>query len=215
MLDIKLFNYEAKFCLGVANLKQIPIIDIPQVAFWGRSNVGKSSLLNALFNKKKLVRVSNTPGRTRELNFFSILDSLYFVDLPGYGYAKFDKNLKEKWTDLTVSYIDEVINLKQVYILIDSKIGFLNIDIEALEFLETIAKPYQIILTKIDKISKQGLLDVLKLMQEYVDKSSCANKKVIAVSSKHKTDLEDIKYSILEVVNNYKKSGVFINKETQ
>ncbi len=197
-----IFNYEAKFCLGIVNLKQLPMNDIPQIAFWGRSNVGKSSLLNSIFNKKKLVRVSNTPGRTREINFFSLCEKIYFVDLPGYGYAKFDKNKKEKWTDLSVSFIDESINLKKIYLLIDSKVGLLKIDKEAIEFLDHIGKDYQIILTKIDRISDKLLNNTICEIKNFLfEKKILYNKISLLCSSKRKIGLDIIKEDILKLID--------------
>ena len=147
-----LFAGQVQFLLGVAGLKQLPGEYPVEVAFAGRSNVGKSSLLNALTNRKDLARTSNTPGRTRELNYFLVGDSLALVDMPGYGYAKAQKTLVSKWQSLVKAYLRGRPNLRRVFVLIDARHGIKNTDEETLELLDETAVSYQIVLTKIDKI---------------------------------------------------------------
>lgn len=155
----KIFSGECDFILGVNNLTQLPDADMPEVAFAGRSNVGKSSLLNALTNRKDLARTSNTPGRTQQLNFFNLADVIYLVDMPGYGYAKVSKTQRSEWDNLIFDYLRGRPNLRCVFVLVDSRHGLKDSDEELMKMLDTAAVPYRIILTKADK-GKQ--LDAMK-----------------------------------------------------
>lgn len=119
----QLFGIPAVFVLGVARLDQLPLTDMPEVAFAGRSNVGKSSLINALTGQKGLAKTSNTPGRTQQLNYFNIGDKLHLVDLPGYGYAQAPEKLVKQWQNLIFTYLQGRVNLKRVFVLIDSRHG--------------------------------------------------------------------------------------------
>ena len=144
------------FVLGVAGLKQLPDYDRPEIAFAGRSNVGKSSLVNALTGRKSLAKTSNTPGRTQQLNFFNLgQGAMYLVDLPGYGYAKVSKSLVAEWTKLMRKYLRGRPNLRCVFILVDSRHGIKESDIELMKMLDETAVSYRIILTKTDKIKDQ------------------------------------------------------------
>lgn len=146
-----LFAGPCDFVLGVAALKQLPPPDLPEVAFIGRSNVGKSSLINALTGRKALARTSNTPGRTQQLNFFNLGNRLMLVDLPGYGYARAPKGEVDAWTDLIVDYLQGRPNLKRTCLLIDSRHGPKANDIEMMKLLDRSAVIYQTVLTKLDK----------------------------------------------------------------
>ncbi len=147
-----------EFLRGVVDLEGLPPADLPEVAFAGRSNVGKSTLLNALLNRKALARASNEPGRTRELNYFVLAEALYLVDLPGYGYARASKTAIEKWTKLTLRYLKGRPTLKRVFLLVDSRRGIMAPDLEIMDLLDTAAVVYQIVLTKTDKL-KTGELE--------------------------------------------------------
>ena len=125
--------------MGVAGLEQLPESDRPEIAFAGRSNVGKSSLLNALTNRKDLARTSHTPGRTQQLNFFDLGGKLYLVDMPGYGYAKVSKKQRKEWTDLIFDYLRGRPNLRSVYILVDGRHGLKDSDIEMMTMLDKAA----------------------------------------------------------------------------
>lgn len=138
--------------LGVVALEGLPSPDIPEIAFAGRSNVGKSSLINALTGRKNLARASNSPGRTRELNFFDLGGRLRIVDLPGYGYATAPKKVVERWTALTKDYLRGRVNLKRVMLLIDSRHGIKTTDEGIMKALDEAAVVYQIVLTKADKL---------------------------------------------------------------
>lgn len=130
----------------------LPPADLPEVAFAGRSNVGKSSLVNALTGRKTLARASGEPGRTRELNFFDLGERLRLVDLPGYGFARAPKDVAKRWTSLTRAYLRGRVNLKRVVLLIDSRHGIKSSDAEVMDVLDKSAVVYQIALTKLDKL---------------------------------------------------------------
>ncbi len=153
----KLFAGPCDFMLGVAGLSQLPEANMPEIAFAGRSNVGKSSLVNALTGRKTLAKTSNTPGRTQQLNYFNLGDRLYMVDMPGYGYAKVSKTKRDDWTQLVFDYLRGRPNLRCVFILIDSRHGFKDSDIELMKMLDETAVQYRIVLTKTDKVKNQGL----------------------------------------------------------
>jgi GTP-binding protein len=154
-----LFAGPCDFVLGVAGLEQLPDADQNEVAFAGRSNVGKSSLINALTGRSTLARTSNTPGRTSELNFFNLKGTdggraMYLVDMPGYGYAKVSKTTREKWNRLIKSYLRGRPNLRQVFILVDGRHGLKESDEELMKMLDDAAVSYRIVLTKCDKSKK-------------------------------------------------------------
>jgi len=147
-----LFAQPCDFLLGAATLDGIPAPTLPEVAFVGRSNVGKSSLVNALTARKTLARISNTPGRTREINFFRLGGRLMLADLPGYGYARVSKSDSERWTMLIFGYLRGRPNLRRAVLLIDSRRGLLANDIEVMDLLDRAAVSYQLVLTKLDKL---------------------------------------------------------------
>ncbi|KCZ88709.1 ribosome biogenesis GTP-binding protein YihA/YsxC [Hyphomonas jannaschiana] len=163
-----LFAGDATFVMGVVNLKQLPPADRTEVCFAGRSNVGKSSLINALTNRAKLARSSAEPGRTRELNYFDIGEGqLYLVDLPGFGYAKVSRSQTEAWTRLTKSYLRGRPSLRRVFLLVDARRGLMDTDEEVMDIMDKSAVTYQIVLTKVDKVAK-GEVD--KLASKIADK---------------------------------------------
>lgn len=149
----RLFAGPCAFVAGATTIEVIPPPELPEVAFVGRSNVGKSSLLNALTGRTTLARVSHTPGRTRQINFFRLADTLMLVDLPGYGYAKASKALAAEWQRLIFAYLRGRPNLKRVLLLIDARRGVLEVDREAMRLLDQAAVSYLVVLTKIDKIA--------------------------------------------------------------
>ncbi len=153
----KLFAGPCDFMLGVAGLEQLPEAHVSEVAFAGRSNVGKSSLLNALTGRNTLARTSNTPGRTQELNYFNLGDMLYMVDMPGYGYAKVSKEKIAKWTQLIFDYLRGRPTLRCVFILIDARHGLKDSDLDLMKMLDQAAVSYRIVLTKTDKVENEHL----------------------------------------------------------
>ncbi|MGI9422407.1 MAG: ribosome biogenesis GTP-binding protein YihA/YsxC, partial [Hyphomicrobiaceae bacterium] len=147
-----------EFVRGIPSLEFLTPADRPEIAFAGRSNVGKSSLINAVANRRNLARTSNTPGRTQELNFFTVgAGDFYFVDMPGYGFAKAPKAKVEAWTDLIKAYLRGRPTLRRVFVLVDARHGLKDVDHQILSLLDEAAVAYQIVLTKIDKL-KQGAL---------------------------------------------------------
>lgn len=153
MMEIK----EAEFVKSVFDLKELPQDNLPQIAFAGRSNVGKSSLINTLVNQKNLAKISKTPGKTKALNFFKINNRFYFVDLPGYGFAKVSKAVKTGWGDLIENYLKNSSNLKGLVQILDSRHTPTEDDLEMLEFLKFINLKYLLVLTKSDKLSSKEL----------------------------------------------------------
>ncbi len=153
----RLFAAPAAFMLGVVKLDGLPDEGPPEIAFAGRSNVGKSSLLNALTGQKGLARASNTPGRTREINYFDLEGALRLVDLPGYGYARVSRKDVEAWTRLTRDFLRGRSVLRRVCLLIDSRHGLKATDAEVMDLLDEAAVNYQIVLTKTDKIKPTAL----------------------------------------------------------
>jgi GTP-binding protein len=147
-----LFAQDCRFLLGAARIDQLPAPDLPEAAFAGRSNVGKSSLINALVSRHDLARASNEPGRTREVNLFELAGRLRLVDLPGYGFARADKKTVARFQNLGRDYLRGRPNLKRVYLLIDARHGLKAPDLEALDALDLAAVSYQVVLTKADKL---------------------------------------------------------------
>lgn len=191
-----LFARDVEFMLSVTTLASLPDPKLPEVCFAGRSNVGKSSLINALTNRKGLARASNTPGRTRELNYFNLSDRLRVVDLPGYGYARASKVDIARWTELTRAFLRGRANLRRVFVLIDSRHGLKPNDFELFDMLDEAAVTYQIILTKIDKIKKGELPKVMTKTQAAIAKRPAAFPVIIATSSEKKTGLDVLRAEI-------------------
>lgn len=155
-----LFEQPCDFVLGCVKLDQVPDGSMPEIAFAGRSNVGKSSLLNALVRQKALARTSNTPGRTREINFFNLGERLMLADLPGYGYARVSKTQVKQWTGLVDAYLKGRVNLRRTCVLIDSRHGLKESDRAVMGMLDKAAQPYQVVLTKVDKVKAAYLADL-------------------------------------------------------
>ena len=182
---------EAQFVRGVPDWKGLFNDEIPEVAFIGRSNVGKSSLINMLVQRKMLARTSNTPGKTQQINYYLINNHLYFVDLPGYGYAKVSKAQRAKWDRLIKRYLSDHEAIRLVVHLIDSRHEPAKLDEEMIEFMKGGWVPYIIVLTKIDKLSRNkrsGAIRGVKacLKKHYLDVP------VIASSSKDRTGMDEI-----------------------
>lgn len=147
-----LFASECEFMLGAAGLKQIPETSLPEIAFAGRSNVGKSSLINALTGRNSLARTSHTPGRTQQVNFFNLGGRMIIADLPGYGYARAPKDEVAKWTRLVNSYLKGRRQLVRVMLLVDARHGIKDVDRKIMKMLDDAAVSYQVVLTKGDKL---------------------------------------------------------------
>lgn len=157
---------KAEFVKSIKDIKNKPEISFPEIAFAGRSNVGKSSLMNAILNRKKLVKISSTPGKTQLINYFLINDKFYFVDLPGYGYASIPKSILKSWQKMIESYILKNSNLRLVSLLIDSRHDIMNSDLQMAEWLDHNTIPFIIVLTKTDKLPKTKLQRQLKIFNQ-------------------------------------------------
>jgi GTP-binding protein len=146
--------HSAEFLLSASTTRQFPAATLPEIAFAGRSNVGKSTLINSLLNRKKLVKTSATPGKTQLINFFKVNDQFYFVDLPGYGYAKVPESVRRKWQNLVEAYLSERETLRNVVLIIDCRHNPTVQDRQLLEWLEYYQRPSLIVASKIDKLKR-------------------------------------------------------------
>ena len=171
------------FVMGVSSISALPPAEGVEIAFAGRSNVGKSSLINALTGQGALARTSNTPGRTQELNFFTSESGIVIVDMPGYGYARAPKKNVEAWTRLVFSFLRGRVNLRRVYVLIDARHGVKANDREAFDTLDKAAVSYQIVLTKCDKERPDALAQVMAETAAVIRKRPAAHPEIIATSS--------------------------------
>ncbi len=192
----RLFARPVSFVLGVAQLSQLPTADLPEVAFAGRSNVGKSSLINALVNRKGLARASNEPGRTRELNFFLLDDRVHVVDLPGYGFAKAPKTVVDRWTALTRDYLRGRARLKRVFLLIDSRRGLTAADEAVMDALDTAAVAYQVTLTKLDKCKPAEHPVLLSKTHARIAKRPAAHPHILTTSAAKRLGLDGLRAEI-------------------
>nr|WP_246359704.1 ribosome biogenesis GTP-binding protein YihA/YsxC [Stakelama sediminis] len=183
-------------------LKFLPDPVVPEVAFAGRSNVGKSSLLNALTGRNALARTSNTPGRTQELNFFDVGDPLAFrlVDMPGYGFAKAPKDVVRKWRFLVNDFLRGRAVLKRALVLIDSRHGIKPVDTEILDMLDGAAVSYHIVLTKADKVKATELDAVLERTRANARKRPAAHPDILATSSEKGMGIPELRAAILGAV---------------
>lgn len=195
-----LFTPVPEFLLGVVDEKQLPISGFPEIAFAGRSNVGKSSLINAVTGVKGLARVSSTPGRTQQLNFFGVGDKFNLVDLPGYGYAKAPKAMVDNWTDLILRYLKGRAQLKRVFLLIDSRHGIKPVDENVMQVLDTAAVLYQLVLTKTDKISGAELEKILADTRQKSTQHTACFPEILATSSEKKQGLDTLKKAIIQTL---------------
>ena len=188
-----LFAHPVAFMMGAVKMDGLPGPDLPEVAFAGRSNVGKSSLINALVGQKYLARASNEPGRTREINFFNLDDQLRLVDLPGYGFARVSRGVANKFQDLGRAYLRGRPNLKRVYLLIDARHGLKAVDTEALDALDTAAVSYQIVLTKSDKLKAEEVEAVVARTRDAIRKRPDSFPRVLATSAEKGTGIPELR----------------------
>lgn len=185
--------------MGAVSLQALPPSDLPEVAFAGRSNVGKSSLLNALTGHKSLARTSGDPGRTRELNFFNLGGVMRLVDLPGYGFAKAPKDVAQRWTALTQDYLRGRVNLKRIFLLIDARHGLKKNDLAVMDDLDKSAVVYQITLTKLDKLKPSEREAIVEETAKAISRRPAAFPRVAATSSAKRLGLEELRADIAEI----------------
>ncbi|MCY4152970.1 MAG: ribosome biogenesis GTP-binding protein YihA/YsxC [Aestuariivita sp.] len=194
----KLFAGPCEFIKGVVSISNLPIADRPEVCFAGRSNVGKSSLINALTGRRSLSRTSNTPGRTQEINFFALGNSHYLVDLPGYGFAASPPQVVKRWQQLVRKYLIGRSNLRRAFVLIDSRHGIKAIDREIFSLLDAAAVSFQVILTKIDKVKESAIGELLYEVHGKLSTHPAAFPKVVVTSSAKNVGIVDLRSIIAE-----------------
>ena len=196
----QLFSAPSSFRLGVAKLEQLPPVRGVEIAFAGRSNVGKSSLINALTGVKGLARASNTPGRTRELNFFDVAGRMTLVDMPGYGYAKAAKSDVKQWQAVLRGYLRGRPGLTRAFVLIDSRHGVKPEDIETCDMLDETAVAWQVVLTKIDKINAHELAAVMAATADFVGKRAAAIPTIHVTSSDKGSGMPELRAEIASLL---------------
>ena len=196
----RLFAGRIEFLKSAPELKFLPEASVPEIAFAGRSNVGKSSLLNALTNRKGLARTSNTPGRTQELNFFDVGEPLQMrlVDMPGYGFAEAPKDLAKRWRRLVNDYLRGRAVLKRALVLIDSRHGLKDVDREMMAMLDAAAVNYQLVLTKADKVKPTALAATLEAVAGEARKYPAAHPAIFTTSSETGSGIAELRSAVLE-----------------
>lgn len=196
----RLFAGPVEFLKSAPELKFLPDPDVPEIAFAGRSNVGKSSLLNALANRKGLARTSNTPGRTQELNVFDVGQPLQLrlIDMPGYGFAKAPKDLMKRWRRLVNDYLRGRAVLKRALVLIDSRHGLKEVDRDVMDMLDAAAVSYHLVLTKADKVKPTELAKTAAATADEARKRPAAHPTVFTTSSETGSGLAELRTAIME-----------------
>ncbi|ETN98296.1 GTPase [Reticulomyxa filosa] len=196
----KFFLSNCEFLIGAYKPSDFPLNKLPEFAFIGRSNVGKSSLINALVNRGNIARVSNTPGRTQQINFFHLAHRIHLVDLPGYGYAKASKQDVERWNHLIMNYLKNRSQLKRIFLLIDARHGLKPNDMAMIDFLNNFGTLVQIILTKVDKLSSKELENIIQKIQEDITNIAVCYHNVIPTSTVKKTGINGLKQEIYDII---------------
>ena len=195
----KLFAGPCDFIWGATSPENLPPPDRTEVAFAGRSNVGKSSLMNALTGRKTLARTSNTPGRTQQLNYFNLGGVLNLVDMPGYGYAKVSKQQRAEWDDLIFTYLQGRPNLRTVFLLIDCRHGLKDVDLHLMKLLDKAAVNYRIVLTKCDKIEPEQMVQAQEKMRAGLKSHPAAYPDIYQTSSETGEGVEILRAAITDL----------------
>jgi len=188
-----LFARGADFVKGVVAMDGLPPADRLEICFAGRSNVGKSSLINALTGRKNLARASNTPGRTQEINFFTLGESHYVVDLPGYGYAEAPVTVVEKWQKLLKAYLSGRVSLRRAFVLIDTRHGIKAVDDEIMTLLDQSAVTFQVVMTKADKVKEAERDKILAQVRKALSKHPAAYPELLMTSSEKGLGIENLR----------------------
>ena len=198
----KLFSGPIDFLKSAPKLEHLPDPIAPEIAFAGRSNVGKSSLINAVTNRKSLARASNTPGRTQELNYFDVGRPLVFrlVDMPGYGFAEAPKDMVKRWRFLINDFLRGRAVLKRALVLVDSRHGLKDVDRDVMQMLDNAAVSYHLVLTKADKVKPTELAKTLEAVREAAAKHPAAHPLILPTSSETGTGIAELRTAILEAV---------------
>lgn len=191
-----LFQRPCRFVMGAARIQQLPPDTLPEIAFAGRSNVGKSSLINALVGQKALARTSNTPGRTQEINFFDLDGRLMIADLPGYGYAKAPKGQVKAWTRMIETYLKGRASLVRTFVLVDARHGIKDTDRSIFELLDVAAQVYQVVLTKCDKVKPGPLAELTAAMAAELARHGAAHPDIIATSARKQDGVAELRAAI-------------------
>ena len=191
-----LFAQSCDFMLSVAQIKQLPATDLPEVAFVGRSNVGKSTLINTLTNHKQLARTSNTPGRTQQINLFNLGNRLILADLPGYGYAKAPKPTVDSWHRLIQTYLKGRPTLRLVCVLIDARHGLKDVDLDYMKILASAAVAYRVVLTKADQVKQGALATLLQEIGSALKHKVGAHPEPIATSAKDSAGIAELRAAL-------------------
>ncbi len=197
----RLFAGEVSFLKGVVAMDGLPPPDRPEICFAGRSNVGKSSLINALTGRKALARTSATPGRTQEINFFTIPDGPYLVDLPGYGFAKAPPKVVEKWQRLLKAYLSGRASLRRAFVLVDARHGIKPVDQEIMALLDSAAVTFQLVLTKADKVKAAERDRILSQVRERLAPHPAAFPEMLLTSAHKGSGIETLRATIAGLAN--------------